>query len=159
MWHIAALIFRWLTATLLWYLFRRIWPANTKQATFAILLFIIHPFFLIQPYAVNSILYWVGYLFFAASLLIMARNATESKYRVALTVFAVLLEAVHLFTSEYFVGMVMIRPFILYWILRAPDLNFRQRDHKSDHSLDSISRSTWRICDLENIPVRPATHR
>jgi hypothetical protein len=126
-WHIAALIFRWLTATLLWYLFRLIWPANTKQATFTILLFIIHPFFLIQPYAVNSILYWVGYLFFAASLLIMARNVTESKFRVALTVFAVLLEAIHLFTSEYFVGMVMIRPFILYWILRAPDLNFRQR--------------------------------
>jgi hypothetical protein len=69
----------------------------------------------------------VGYLFFAASLLIMARNATESKYRVALTVFAVLFEVTHLFTSEYFVGMVMIRPFILYWILRAPDLNFRQR--------------------------------
>jgi len=126
-WHIAAVIFRWLTATLLWYLFRRIWPANTKQAIFAILLFIIHPFFLIQPYAVNSILYWAGYLFFAASLWIMARNATEQKYRVALTVFAVLLEAVHLFTSEYFVGMVMVRPFILYWILRAPDLNLRQR--------------------------------
>jgi len=126
-WHIAAILFRWLTATLLWYLLRRIWPANTKQATFAILLFIVHPFFLIQPYAVNSILYWAGYLFFAASLWIMARNATESKYRFALTVFAVLLEALHLFTSEYFVGMVMVRPFILYWILRAPDSTFRQR--------------------------------
>jgi hypothetical protein len=126
-WHIAAAIFRWLTATLLWYLLRRIWPANTKQSTFAILLFIVHPFFLIQPYAVNSILYWSGYLFFAASLWIMARNATESKYRIALTVFAVLLEAVHLFTSEYFVGMVMVRPFILYWILRAPEMNLRQR--------------------------------
>jgi hypothetical protein len=129
-WHIAAIIFRWLTATLLWYLFRRIWPANTKQATFAILLFIIHPFFLIQPYAVNSILYWAGYLLFAASLLIMARNATEQKYRIALTVFAVLLEALHLFTSEYFVGMVMVRPFILYWLLRAPELNLRQRINK-----------------------------
>jgi len=126
-WHIAAVIFRWLTATLLWYLLRRIWPANTKQATFAILLFIVHPFFLIQPYAVNSILYWSGYLFFAASLWIMARNATESKYRVALTVFAVLLEALHLFSSEYFVGMVMVRPFILYWILQTPELSIRQR--------------------------------
>jgi hypothetical protein len=126
-WHIAAIIFRWLTATFLWYLLRRIWPANTKQATFAILLFIIHPFFLIQPYAVNSILYWAGFLFFAASLWIMARNATESKYRIALTVLAVLFEALHLFTSEYFVGMVVVRPFILYWILRAPDVSFRQR--------------------------------
>jgi hypothetical protein len=72
-------------------------------------------------------LYWGGYLLFAASLLIMARNAIESKYRVPLTIFAVFLEALHLFTSEYFVGMVMVRPFILYWILRAPELNFRQQ--------------------------------
>lgn len=122
-WHIAAIILRWLTATMLWYLLRRIWPANTKQATFAILLFIVHPFFLIQPYAVNSILYWAGYLFLATSLWIMVRNATEQKYRIPLTVFAVLLEALHLFTSEYFVGMVMVRPFILYWILYAPDPN------------------------------------
>jgi len=126
LWHIAALILRWLTATLLWYLFRRIWPDHKKQVTFAIFIFIVHPFFLIQSYAVNSILYWAGYLFFAASLLIMARNATEQKYRIPLTIFAVLLEALHLFTSEYFVGMVLIRPFILYWILGRPDLNIRQ---------------------------------
>jgi hypothetical protein len=130
-WHVAAVILRWLTATMLWYLLRRIWPAYTKQATFAIFLFIVHPFFLIQPYAVNSILYWAGFLFFATSLLIMARNATEQKYRFFLTLFAVLLEVLHLFTSEYFVGIVMIRPLILYWIFLAmPDLNFLQRIKK-----------------------------
>lgn len=127
MWHLAAVILRWLTGTFLWYLFRRIWPSHNKQVTFAIYLFIVHPFFLIQPYAVNSILYWAGFLFFSASLLIMARNATESKHRIALTALAVLLEAVHLFTSEYFVGMVMVRPFILYWILYSPDTPIRQR--------------------------------
>ncbi|MDP1715966.1 MAG: hypothetical protein Q8L41_14590 [Anaerolineales bacterium] len=126
-WHIAAIILRWLSATLLWYLFRRIWPAHTKQVTFAIIIFIVHPFFLIQPYAVNSILYWGGYLFFAASLLIMARNAIEQKYRIPLTILAVIFEVIHLFTSEYFVGMVIIRPFILFWILRKPDSTFRQR--------------------------------
>ncbi len=124
MWHLAALILRWLTATFLWHLFHRIWPNHTRQVTFAIFIFIVHPFFLIQSYAVNSILYWAGYLFFAASLLIMVRNAIEPKYRIPLTIFAVLLEAVHLFTSEYFV--VMIRPFILYWVLSRPDPGFRQ---------------------------------
>ncbi len=126
-WHLAAVIFRWLTATFLWYLLRRIWPTHKKQATFAIYLFIIHPFFLIQPYAVNSILYWAGFLFFSASLWIMARNVIESKYRIPLTALAVLLEAVHLFTSEYFVGMVMARPLILYWILSSLDLPIRER--------------------------------
>ena len=116
-WHIAAIFFRWITATLLWYVFRRIWPGHKQAVTTAILLFIIHPFFLIQPYAVNSLLYWCGYLFFSASLLIMARSVENGRYRIPLIILAVLLEGLHLFTSEYFVGMVLIRPFILFWLV------------------------------------------
>src|SRR5258706_1502240 len=126
-WHLAAIVFRWLTATLLWYFLKRVWPEQKQLVTFAILLFIVHPFFLIQPYAVNSILYWSGYLFFAASLLIMVRNVTESRYRIPLTILAVLLEGLHLFTSEYFVGMVIIRPLVLYWVLGRQGLNTRTR--------------------------------
>jgi hypothetical protein len=126
-WHIAALVLKWLAATMLWFLFKRIWPGRTREATFAILLFIIHPFFLIQPYAVNSILYWTGYLIFAISLWLMVRNVTEKNYRLPLTVLAVFLEAVHLFTSEYFVGMVLVRPLLLYWLLRDQNLNLRTR--------------------------------
>lgn len=130
LWHMLAVILRWLTATVLWYLFRRIWPAHNQRVKFAILLFIIHPSFLIQPYAVNSILYWAGYLLFAASLLIMARNAVEQKHKAALTTLAVFMEAAHLFTSEYFIGMVLIRPFILYWILDFPEHTSQQRIRK-----------------------------
>jgi hypothetical protein len=116
-WHLAAVIIRWLTATVLWYFLRQIWPANKREVTLVIFIFIIHPFFLIQPYAVNSFLYWSGYLLFAISLLIMARNVTEPRYPILLTVLAIFLEAVHLFTSEYFIGMVFIRPLVLYWLI------------------------------------------
>ena len=126
-WHITAILMRWLTATTLWYLFKRLWPERTVQATFAILLFIIHPFFLIQPYAVNSILYWTGFLLFAVSLWLMARSVTEPTYRLPLTLLAVFLEVIHLFTSEYFVGMVLVRPLILYWLLREHELNLSKR--------------------------------
>lgn len=127
LWHITALILRWLTATSLWYFLKRIWPEHKREVTFSIFIFIVHPFFLIQPYAVNSILYWSGYFLFAVSLFIMARNVTENKYRVALTVLAVLLEGVHLFTSEYFVGMVMIRPLVLYWLFSRQETTLRAR--------------------------------
>jgi hypothetical protein len=126
-WHLAAAFLRWLTATLLWFFFRQIWPNKIRQATFAILLFIIHPFFLIQPYSVNSILYWAGYLFFAASLLIMAWNVNQNNQSVPLTIMAVFLEGLHLFTSEYFVGMVMVRPLILFWLLQAKETNRYRR--------------------------------
>jgi len=122
-WHLFALVLRWLTATVLWLLFRRIWPDHPRAALFTILLFIVHPFFLIQPYAVNSILYWAGYLMFAASLWLMARSVREKNRRLLLTGLAVGLEVVHLFTSEYFAGMVLVRPLILYWLARAQELN------------------------------------
>lgn len=114
-WHAAALIARWLTATTLWYFLKRLWPLHRREVTLAALVFLVHPFFLIQSYAVNSMLYWSGFLFFALSLWLMMRAATESNYRVPLTILAALLEGLHLFTSEYFVGMVLIRPVILYW--------------------------------------------
>ncbi len=130
-WHVAAMTLRWLTATFLWYFLKCVWPEHKREVTFAIFIFIIHPFFLIQPYAVNSMLYWSGYLFFAASLFLMARAITKTKHRVLFTIIAVFLEGLHLFTSEYFVGMVMIRPLILYWILSRQEANTLTRLSKS----------------------------
>ncbi|MBX3037937.1 MAG: hypothetical protein KF758_13590 [Anaerolineales bacterium] len=126
-WHITALVTRWLTATILWYFFRIVFPENKREVTFAILLFLIHPFFLIQPYAVNSMLYWGGFLFFAISLYLMARSIHKSKYQILLVLIAVFLEGLHLFTSEYYVGLVMIRPLILFWLLSNQASNFREQ--------------------------------
>lgn len=132
-WHLFAVLLRWLSATLLWLLLRHIWRDHVRQVTFAILLFIVHPFFLIQPYAVNSILYWSGYLLFSASLLLMAWAASGERPpwlgqrpALVLTVLGVLLEAVHLFTSEYFVGMVLVRPLLLFWLLKPSQPNLRR---------------------------------
>ncbi len=149
-WHLAAVIFRWLTATFLWYFLRQIWPANRREITLVIFIFIIHPFFLIQPYAVNSFLYWSGYLLLAISLLIMARNVTEPKYRMPLILLAIFLEAVHLFTSEYFIGMVFIRPLVLYWLIsREPAALFlRVRKtflHWLPYLIIACTYITWRL--------------
>lgn len=117
-WHFAALIARWMTGTFLWMLFRRIWPARPTGSAFAIMLFLVHPFFLIQPAAVNAMLYWAGFLFFSLSLWLMATSLTAPRARVVLVAAAVLLEALHLFTSEYFVGLVLVRPLLLWWMIR-----------------------------------------
>lgn len=130
-WHIAALITRWLTGTSLWYFLKRVWPHHIREVTFATFIFLVHPFFLIQSYAVNSMLYWGGFFFFTLSLYLMTRAVTDSKYRIPLTILAVFLEGLHLFTSEYFVGMVLIRPLILYWLLGEQVTELRARITKT----------------------------
>jgi hypothetical protein len=117
-WHFAALLLRWLTGTVLWFLFRRVWPQHGRQVTFAIVLFLVHPFFIIQPAAVNSMLYWSGFFLYAVSLWLMARSVASAGGRSTVILLAAALEAVHLFTSEYFVGLVLIRPVLLFLLLR-----------------------------------------
>lgn len=130
-WHIAALMARWLTATTVWHFLKLLWPSRRREVAFAAFIFLVHPFFLIQSYAVNAMLYWSGFLFFALSLYLMARAVATDQYRIPLTAAAVLLEGLHLFTAEYFVGMTLIRPLILYWLLSEKVGKIRARVSKT----------------------------
>ena len=48
-WHVAALILRWLTATVLWMVFQSLWPKDRWQNLTAALIFTLYPFFTLQP--------------------------------------------------------------------------------------------------------------
>ncbi len=115
-WHIAALLMRWATVVLLWKTLTAIWPKRTHEATKVALLFAVYPFFMLQPFAVGSTHHWVGFIFFNLSLYFMLLSVQHKKYAVWLTLAAVILQAAHLFTSEYFSGLELLRPFI-FWIL------------------------------------------
>ncbi|MBE0672311.1 MAG: hypothetical protein IH588_17185, partial [Anaerolineales bacterium] len=116
-WHISALLMRWGTVLLIWAIFKALWPERKKEAICIGLFFAVYPFFMLQPFAVGSTHHWFGFLAFTLSILSMiyAVNATPGKW-IVFTSLALTLEAVHLFTSEYFSGLELIRAFIL-WIL------------------------------------------
>ncbi|MCA2000898.1 MAG: hypothetical protein LDL51_03435 [Chloroflexi bacterium] len=114
-WHIAALLMRWLTAVLFWKTLSAIWRDRARETISVALLFAVYPFFMLQPFAVGSTHHWAGFIFFNLSLYLTTLAAQRKKY-FWLTVPAALLQAVHLFTSEYFAGLELLRPLIL-WIL------------------------------------------
>ena len=76
-WHIAELLIRWLTAYTLWLVFRTIWPNYKWQTLTASLLFVLYPFFTLQPLAVTYTLHWTGYLLYALSIYFMLRAQTK----------------------------------------------------------------------------------
>jgi len=119
-WHIAALLMRWATVVLLWKTLTAIWPKRIRETTSVALLFAVYPFFMLQPFAVGSTHHWVGFIFFNLSLYLMVLAVRHKKYAVWLTLAAVILQAVHLFTSEYFSGLELLRP-IIFWILISRD--------------------------------------
>lgn len=115
-WHIAMLILRWLTVILMWGMLRKIWPTRTREITQFALLFSIYPFFMLQPSAVGSTHHWVGFVMYGLSVWLMIHAVQNRKHFVPATIGAVLLVIIHLITSEYFAGLELLRPIIL-WIL------------------------------------------
>jgi hypothetical protein len=111
-WHITALLMRWVTAVLLWKTLIAIWPKRTREATAVALLFAVYPFFMLQPFAVGSTHHWAGFIFFNLSLYLMVMAFQHKKYGVWYSLAAVILQAAHLFTSEYYSGLELLRPFI-----------------------------------------------
>lgn len=118
-WHIFALLARFLTVCAFWFFLRALWPERKTEALYISSLFAIYPFFMLQPFAVGSTHHWFGFFIFNLSLMLMVyANQTNDYKKWAYVLLALCLEAAHLFTSEYFSGLELIRWAIL-WILTA----------------------------------------
>lgn len=118
-WHLAALILRVTTTVIFLFFFWSLWSQHRREAFYVSLLFLIYPFFLLQPMSVAYSLHWVGFLCYALSLWLMVLAfQKETKAVFLFMAIALLLEGVHLFASEYFSGLEFLRPFVI-WILIA----------------------------------------
>jgi hypothetical protein len=83
---------------------------------------------MLQPFAVGSTHHWFGFLAFTFSIVLMihAMNASTGKM-LAFTALALLLEVAHLFTSEYFSGLELIRIVILWILISRAEPAFSKR--------------------------------
>jgi hypothetical protein len=116
-WHVFALSMRFATVVTFWLFLRAMWRDRKREVIAASLLFAVFPFFMLQPFAVGSTHHWFGFLAFNTSLILMTLAFQDQPPRKWMYVGgALILEAAHLFTSEYFSGLELIRIVIL-WIL------------------------------------------
>lgn len=116
-WHVFALLVRLATVLMFWIFLRLMWREQKREAVIISLLFAVFPFFMLQPFAVGSTHHWFGFAAFNASLVLMVLAFQDTSPRRWLYGIAALgLEAAHLFTSEYFAGLELIRIVVL-WIL------------------------------------------
>lgn len=116
-WHIFALMMRFAAVTAFWLSLRAIWREQKRGVIAVSLLFAVFPFFMLQPFAVGSTHHWFGFLAFNTSLFFMVMAFQDpSPKKWFYVAGALVLEAAHLFTSEYFAGLELTRIVIL-WIL------------------------------------------
>ncbi len=119
-WQIFSLALRTATGISLWYLLRQVWPQYPRAMAALVLLFLVYPGFSQQPLAVTySSFFFVQTLLFLSILLNLIAIRTPWR-ALPLTLAALALSAVNLFTMEYFVGLEALRVLFIWHATEAP---------------------------------------
>jgi hypothetical protein len=125
-WTLWTLFWRWLTAVLLWCGWREIWPGRRIEISMAAALFVIYPVFLQQSSALTFSFHWMSYAIYALSILLMILAVRRPRFSILFTILSLFLSGVQVFSQEYYVGLELLRPVILWMLLPRP-AGFRRR--------------------------------
>lgn len=113
-WHIFSLILRWITVVFVWLSLRKIWPDKPRQIFWIALLFSVYPIFNQQSVAVAYSQHWICYLFYFISIYLMLLSQERKRFFYPLIFLSASFSLIQMFTMEYFLGLELFRPFILW---------------------------------------------
>lgn len=132
-WHIAALLLRWLTVLFSWKTLVAIWPGRVREAACMAVLFAVYPVFDQQAIALTYVPHWVSYFLFFLSLyfLLRALQCQSRNHCQTWLVLSVFLQAAHLWTMEYFLGLEIARLVIIFLVVRRSFQEFKERIWRS----------------------------
>lgn len=131
-WHLSALVMRWLGVLGLAWALRPVWPRQPRFIFYVVLLFAVYPGYLTQPVSVTFATQLGAQMAFFASLGAMGRAATQPKQYWRYTALGLVAALVHMFTMEYFVGLDLVRVLFLWLIAR--------REHRGESIASSVKR-------------------
>ena len=116
-WHVFALLMRWVTGLALWVLLRQIWREKTQFAAWAAALFVIYPGFSQQSIAFLYSHFFIVLTIFLLSLYFTVLSIRRPHRFWPLTVAALVLAPINLFSMEYFFLLELLRPVIIWLVL------------------------------------------
>jgi hypothetical protein len=154
-WQIFTLLMRWATVIAMWYTLQLIWPRYKRTITLAAFLFAVYPAFIQQAPSVAYHQHWLQFALYFASLICMIYSVRKGKLNWVWMVAALLLQALQLSITEFFAGIELIRPVIL-WIVFTQETGKQKRLIKTALSwlpylLLLAGFTMWRLF-LSNIP-------
>ncbi len=117
-WHVLSLTLRLVAVLLAFSTLTALFPNRMRTNLLASFFFLLYPFFTLQPQAVVYTEHWMAFALFFASILLMLRATQNPKRWFVYTALAILAETLHLFTVEYFVGLELLRPFVIWMIMK-----------------------------------------
>lgn len=152
-WHSFNYLIHWLTGIVIYLTLTKIWPGSRKTIAWMVMLFAVYPAFDQQSAAIIYTGYRVSFLCIWVSLLLMIQFVKGRKYRFLWLALGLLLNAFSLFTVEYFIGLELIRPFILWFIIEDKGRKKIGRVllHWLPWLLLTAAFAIWRLFLMENL--------
>jgi hypothetical protein len=126
-WHILFFILRWLTSWSMWGVVSKIWPKYKEQMAWTAILFTVYPTFFKQSLAVTYRSQYVAFLFFLLSIILMVQAYQNKKFFWPYTILGMAFTIGHLLTMEYFGGLELIRPIILFFVISSQIVDWKER--------------------------------
>jgi hypothetical protein len=126
-WQISCFLFRVAVALAFWWCFSLIWPNARRQVFAAALLFALYPAFSQWPLAVTYQSGFIEYALYFVSIAWMILAIRHPKKFYLFTGLAILSAAIQLLISEYFWGLELLRPLILWLLFRDPAGSWKKR--------------------------------
>jgi len=117
-WQTATILIRWLGVYLFYLVLVNLFPKQRALFQWASLLAIVLPVFQYQYISVAFSQHLLTYAIFAASLYLLVLSIKHPSYFWLFYPLSLLLAAAHIFMMEYFVGLEVLRPFILLLSLK-----------------------------------------
>ena len=114
--HLLALVLRWLTAVLVWWSLRQVWPKRSREIGWIALLFAVYPGFKQQPIALIYNHHFSVLALFLLSLGGMILAVRKPKWYWPLTILS-MAGAASMFSIEYFFGLEFLRPIFLWLVI------------------------------------------
>ncbi|MEI8132362.1 MAG: hypothetical protein WCG34_08010 [Leptolinea sp.] len=154
-WQLFALVWRWLASLAFWWVLRLLWPNRPRQAFWASLLFVVYPGFSQQWI---SVIYSEGFIILAAFLaslgLMLAAVLKKLPYWPAVLA-GVFLSAFNLFSTEYFFGLELLRPMMLWLVISETTIGWKDRikktlAHWAPYLAVLIGFTIWRVFFFES---------
>jgi hypothetical protein len=154
-WHIFTFLVRWLTVLGMAWCLHSLWTERARRTPWTLASMVLLDQ---QPIAVAYSQHWISYAFYFLSLGCMIQAIRRPRWFWLFTSLSLATAAIHLFTMEYFLGLELLRPVVL-WILLSGEgnnivyegdgsksINTRWRSRKSeaglgDSSLRIVSRA------------------
>ena len=118
-WQVVSLLLRWIGLLAVYYTLISLWPEHGSRHRWIVALLFVFPGYFLQPVSVAFSPHLVTFAIYGFSLLFMVIAIRKGGAFWLLMPLAIILSAIQLFSMEYFVGLELIRPLLIWWALQS----------------------------------------